>query len=120
MSQSKPPKRSFLRSTSKSLVHPSGYANAGSFTLVVMSKLDEDFVLKIFSDEERFKQIKRLAYQHYDERKTAEESATEIKGIRHNEPDKGLGIQSPPEGHNPDQEQHHGDTRRQRSFKKKS
>ena len=120
MSQSKPPKRSFLRSTSKSLVHPSGFANAGSFTLVVMSKLDEDFVLKIFSDEERFKQIKRLAYQHYDERKTAEESATEIKGIRHNEPDKGLGIQSPPEGYNPDQEQHHGNPRWQRSFKKES
>ena len=115
-----PTKRSFLRSTSKSLVHPSGYANAGSFTLVVMSKLDEDFVLKIFSDEERFKQIKRLAYQHYDERKTAEESATEIKGIRHNETDQRLGLQNPPEGHNPNQEQHHGDTRRQRSFKKKS
>jgi len=120
MSQSKPTKRSFLRSTSKSLVHPSGYANAGSFTLVVMSKLDEDFVLKIFSDEERFKQIKRLAYQHYDERKTAEESATEIKGIRHNEPDKGLGIQSTPERHNPDQEQHNRNPKRSWKSKKES
>ena len=114
-----PTKRSFLRSASKSLVHPSGYANAGSFTLVVMSKLDEDFVLKIFSDEQRFKQIKDLAYQHYDERKTAEESATEIKGIRHNETDKGLGIQDTSEGYNSDQEQHNRDTRRSWKSKKK-
>lgn len=99
-------------------MHPSGYANAGSFALVVMSKLDEDFVLKIFSDEQRFKQIKDLAYKHYDERKTAEESATEIKGIGHNETDKGLGLQSTSEGYNSDQEQHNRDTRRQRSFKK--
>ena len=115
-----PTKRSFLRSTSKSLVHPSGYANAGSFTLVVMSKLDEDFVLKIFSDEQRFKQIKRLAYQHYDERKTAEESANEIKGIRHNETDQGLGIPSSPEGRNVDQKQYNRNPKRSWKSKKKS
>lgn len=101
-------------------MHPSGYANAGSFTLVVMSKLKENVVLEIFSDEELFKQIKRLAFQHYDERKTTEESATEIKRIRCNETDQGLGIQGTSEGHNADQEQHNRNPRRSWIAKKES
>ena len=99
--------------------HPSGYANRGTFLLVVLYKIEEAFIREFWDKEDDLNEIKTLAYLHYDEGKTTEESATEIKGIRHNKSDKGLGIQDTPEGCDVDQKQHDRNPKRTGFFKEK-
>ena len=100
-------------------VHNSGYANKGTFMLVVMSKLSESFIKEFWDKEEDFNEIKTLSGKHYDEGKTAEESASEIKRSRSNETDKGLGEQDTSEGYSTDSKQHNRIAKWQRWSEKK-
>ena len=99
--------------------HPSGYANKGTFLLVVLSKLEESFIREFWNKDEDLNELKTLAYLHYDEGKTTEESTTEIKRIRHNKTAKGLGIQDTSRRCDVDTKQHNRDSKRTGFFKEK-